>query len=319
MVIAYILLFLFSCVALSWLGTHLVKVLIRIAEYLRLREFVVGFFMMAIATSLPNLFVGISAAVRGLPQLALGDVIGGNLVDFTLVMALAVFFSRKGLPAESNMVQNSALFTSAVAVLPLLLILDGRLTRLDGAILILTFFLYAVWLFSKEDRFKKIYKEKKIKNTKNNIGLLKDLLKATSLLGLLILSSQGIISAAQFFSSTLVIPISVIGLLITGLGNSFPETYFSILSARKGQNWMILGNLMGSVAICATLVLGIVSLISPFQIPDLSPFHIAMVFTIIAASVALVVVRTGRSISKKEGVILLAVYIAFLISIAFLR
>jgi len=318
MIITYIGLFLVSCIALSWLGTRLVKSLIEIAEYLHLREFIVGFFVMAIAACLPNLFVDISAALHNIPQLSFGDVLGGNIVDLTLVMALAVFFSRSGLPAESKMVQSSALFTSAAAVLPLLLILDGKLTRLDGVILILAFIFYSIWLFSKEDRFKKVYTERKIKNIKNRMGFLRNILKSALLLGLLILSSQGIIMAAQYFSSTLTIPISVIGLLIVGLGNCFPETYFSILSARKDQTWMILGNIMGSIAICATLVLGIVVLISPFQIANLAPFHIAMVFTFVAAIISLVIIRSGTNITKREGMILLAVYVAFLLSEVFL-
>ncbi len=105
---------------------------------------------MAFAASLPNLFVDLNAALHGIPQLAFGDVIGGNLVDLTLVLAIAVFFSKNGLSAESEMVQKSAIFTTVIAVLPLLLILDGRLDRVDGVILIVAFLLYSFWLFSKK-------------------------------------------------------------------------------------------------------------------------------------------------------------------------
>ena len=142
-----IIAFVVSCFILAWLSKSLIKTLIGIARYLQWREFIVGFFVMAFATSLPNLFVDISATMRGMPQLAFGDVLGGNLVDLTLVMSLAILFSKNGIQTKSKMVQSSAIFTAVIAVLPLLLILDGNLNRVDGVILLMTFFVYAFWAF----------------------------------------------------------------------------------------------------------------------------------------------------------------------------
>ena len=128
---------------LSWLSSRLVKSLVQIAKYLGWKEFIVAFFVMAFAASLPNLFVDLNAALHGMGQLAFGDIIGGNLVDLTLVMSIAIFFSRRPISTESGMVQVSAIFTAAVAVLPLLLILDGWLGRFDGVVLISVFLAYA--------------------------------------------------------------------------------------------------------------------------------------------------------------------------------
>jgi cation:H+ antiporter len=106
---------------------------------------------------------------------------------------------------------------------------------------------------------------------------------------------------------------------VVGLGNCFPEIYFTIISAKKHQNWMILGDIMGSVIVCATLVLGVIALISPFKITDFSPFAIARIFTIVAAFFFLIVIKTGKRITKKEGLFLLSLYIAFLLSEIFFR
>src|SRR3989344_1919434 len=100
-------LFIFFCFLLSWLSSHLIKSLVQITKYLRWREFIIAFFVIAFAGSLPNLFVDLNAALQNKPQLALGDIIGGNLVDLTFVLAIAVFFSKKGLSAESEMVQKN--------------------------------------------------------------------------------------------------------------------------------------------------------------------------------------------------------------------
>ena len=311
--IFYIVAFLISIFILAWLSSHLIKTLVSLAKYLGWREFIIAFFVMAIAGSLPNLFVDIGAALRGFPQLAFGDILGGNLVDLTLVMALAILMSKGSIPAESKMVQQSAMFTAVIAIMPLFLILDGKLGRVDGLILISAFFIYAFWLFSKGDRFKKIYSGQRQQPIEGFSKFFKDLIKIIIFLIILLIASQIIINSAQYFSNKLGISLALVGLLIIGLGNCFPEAYFSILSARRGESWMILGDLMGSVISCATLVLGIVAIIAPFEINDFSPFVIARIFLIITLALFLVAIRTGKKLTKKEALILLFIYITFLL------
>lgn len=309
-----IAIFIGSVFLLAWLSSSLVKTLVEIAKYLRWREFIIAFFVMAFAASLPNLFVGLSAAFRHMPEIALGDIIGGNLVDLTFVLAISVFFSRKGLSAKSGMVQTSAIFTTIIAVLPLILIIDRNLSRIDGLILMAAFGFYSWWLFSKEDRFKKVYSQKSKNPVKDFKSFIKNLGKIIAFLAVLLISSQAVVSSAQFFSASLGVSLSLVGILIVGLGNCFPETYFSIISARKNENWLVLGDLMGSVIVCATLVLGIIALVSPFEIKDLSPFLTARLFLLAAAIISLLFIRTGKKITKKEGFFLLFIYIAFLMT-----
>ncbi len=314
-----ILLFIGSCITLSWLSGSLIHSLEGVARYLRWREFIIAFFVMAFAASLPNLFIDINAAFQGKPQLAFGDVIGGNLVDLTVVLAIAAFFSKKGLSAQSDMVQKSALFTALIAVLPLLLVVDGVLGRVDGIILIAAFMLYAGWLFSKKEHFKKTYRSNKEKPIAGFKHFVANLVKIVVLLALLLAASEAVVLSAQFFSDQLGISLALVGILIVGLGNAFPETYFSVISARKDENWLVLGDLMGSVIICATLVLGLIALIFPFTITDFSPFFNARIFLVIAALLSYLCIRTGRKITKIEGMYLLGIYIAFLIVEIFIQ
>ena len=313
-----IIIFIVSVFVLSWLSSRLVATLVDIAKYLRWREFIIAFFVMAFAASLPNLFVDVSAALRHMPQISFGDVVGGNLVDLTLVLAIAVLFSKGALPAESKMVQMSAVFTAAIAVLPILLVWDGKLDRIDGVILLGAFGLYSWWLFSKEERYKKAYVGRPKNRANGKLGFIYDLIKIVVFLGLLLITAYFIISSAQYFSVQLGISLSLVGILIVGLGNCFPEAYFSIISAGRGENWMILGDLMGSVIICATLVLGIIALISPFEINDFSPFLITRIFTIIASLLFIIFIRTDKRISRTEGMIFLLTYILFLLVQIFL-
>src|SRR3989344_1574423 len=308
-----VIIFIASCAVLSWLSSRLVKSLVEVAKYLQWREFIIAFFVMALAASLPDLFVCVNAVIQGKPLLALGDIIGGNLVDLTLVLAIGVFFSKKGLSAESAMVQKSAIFTAIIALLPLLLILDSRLSRIDGVILIGAFVLYSWWLFSKSENFKKRYTSKKEAITIGFKGFLWNLVKIVVLLLLLLAASQAVISSADFFAGRLGISLALVGILIVGLGNAFPDMYFSIISARKNENWLVLGDVMGSVIICATLILGLVAVMLPFDIPDFTPFVTARIILILAAILSLIFIRTNHKITKKEGLALLGLYIAFLI------
>jgi len=323
----YILIFLISCALLYFSGEWVVGGLMRIARFLGWRVFVVAFFVMAFAASLPNLFVGISSALRQIPQLSFGDVAGNNLIAMTLAVALAVLLGKgREIPAESRTVQATSIFTIIAAILPLLLILDGVLSRGDGIFLILAFVFYTFWLFSKKERFTKIYDEHKIpivdelrssprfanaRVVKEFKTFIKDLGKVILGIFLLILAAQRIVASAQFFALNFNLPLILVGVLIVGLGSALPEVYFAIASTRRGETWMILGDLMGAVIVPATLVLGIVSLIHPIEIPDFSPLIVARFFLILSALFFFFCVRTDRKITKKEALFLLGIYILF--------
>lgn len=295
-------------------GEWVIGGLMRIARFLGWREFVVAFFVMAMAASLPNLFVGIASALREIPQLSLGDVIGGNVIDLTLVVALAVLFAKgREIIADSRVVQTTSLFTMIAAVLPLILILDKELSRIDGMILIIFFLFYITWLFSKKERFTKIYDGNELSILKEFKIFLTDL--GGIILGVifLLVAAEGIVMSTQFFAESFNLPLILIGILVVGLGNALPETYFAIALARKGEFWLILGNLMGAIIVPATLVLGIVALICPIKILDLSPLFVARFFLIISALFFFFFVRTDRKITKKEAIFLLSLYIIFIL------
>jgi cation:H+ antiporter len=312
-----IVIFIISIFLLAFSSKWLIGALSRIALFLKIKEFVVAFFIMAFATSLPNLAVGIISAFKKIPQLSFGDVIGGNIVDLSMVLGLAALISKKCISCESRTVQKSSIYTIFIVVLPLLLIFDGVLSRIDGVILLLSFAIYAFWLFSKRERFTKTYEDSveytDLKRLLKDLGLL--VLGVT----LLLLSAEGVVKTASFFSVAFLLPLSLVGLLIVGLGNCLPEAVFSFRAATKEENWMILGNLMGSVIMCATLVLGVVALIQPIQISDFSPFAVARVFMIISVLFFLFCIRTGQRITRKEGLILIGVYVFYLLTEIFIR
>ena len=318
MIIFYILTFIFSCIIIAWSGKWLIKGIAGIARYLEWKEFVVAFFTVAIAGAIPNLFVGISSALHKIPQLSFGDIVGGNVIDLTIAVALAALLA-KGLSTESKMIQSSSMFTVAVAILPLLLILDGTLGRGDGIILISMFGFYVFWLFSKKERFSKVYEDNEKPIIKEFKTFMKDLSKVILGIILLLIAAEGMVMSASFFAKGFHLPLAFVGILIVGMGNALPEIYFSIALARKGKTRMILGNLMGSVIVPATLVLGTVALICPIEISDFSPFAIGRVFLIISALFFFFFIRTDRKITKKEALFLLGIYFLFVLAEILIR
>lgn len=314
----YALVFLVSCLAFYLSGELIVKSLIKIAKFLGWKEFVVSFLVMAFVGSLPNLFVGISSALHNIPQLSFGDIIGGNVVDLTLSIALAALFAKDGIPAKSKTIHSTLLFTIIAAVLPIFLIWDGVLSRMDGLLMIILFFVYVAWLFSKKERFVKTC-EDTAPIAESFKASFSGIFKIILCLAVFAVASEGIVRSARYFADTFNWPIILIGLFVVGLGNCAPEMFFAVSAAKNKMEWMVLGDLMGTIIAPATLVLGIVALINPIEISDFSPFGIARIFTFIAIFFFFFFIKNDSRISKKEAAFLLFIYIAFIITEIFVR
>jgi cation:H+ antiporter len=316
MLLIYFLIFIASCFALYLSGNWLISSLKRISQFLHFRGFIVAFFIVALANSLNNLFVGINSAIYDIPQLSFGDIVGNNLAALTIGVALAVLIGKKSIPTKGKILERSALFTAFVAILPMLLLWDGVLSKSDGIILLSAFFFYVLWLASSKERFKVFTGDQEERIPKIVIEFktfFKDIGKILISLVLLLLAAEGIVKSAQFFAISFNLSLPIIGILVVGLGNALPEIRFAVASAKAGETEMILGNLMGAVIMPATLVLGIVALINPIIIPDFTPFVVARTFMIISAIAFYIFARRHEKITKREAIILLLVYALFVI------
>lgn len=314
----YVFLFFSSCALLCYSGQWLVGALSRIAKFLGWKEFVVAFFTVAFAASAPELFIGIVSALRKIPEVSFGNIVGANIIHFTLAVSICAFV-LKDIIVESRTVQSGSVFAVIATILPFLLLIDGELGRGDGLILILAFVIYAVWLFSKKERFTKIYDGEENKNkisiTEQWKNFLKDFAIFISSVALLMICAEGIVRASIFFAETFNFPLVLISILIIGAGTALPETYFTAVSAKLGHSWMLIGALMGCVAVTATLILGIVAFIHPIVITAPAPFLISRIFLIISAFFFLIFVRTHQKITYKEGIFLFLIYVLFIISL----
>ena len=313
--IVLVIIFLVASVILYFSSEEIIKGLTGLSKYLGVTEFVLSFFIIAFAASIPNLFVGVTSALRGVPELSFGDIMGNNIVAITLGIGLSTLFApKKEIKAENQTIKGSTVFTFISAVLPLVLIYDGVLSRTDGLILIGFFAYYMYWLFSKKERFSKVYEEHEIEIIPETGQFFKDIVKVFFGFIFLLVAAQGIVYTSSEFAAQLGLPLVMVGVLILGLGSALPEVYFAISSARKNETGIILGNIMGAVIIPATLILGIVSLISPIQAHEFELFTISRGFLFIATTVFFLAVKSDEKVTKFEAITMLVIYVLFVIT-----
>ena len=316
MLLAHLFLFLVSFIVLGVVARALVNSFTFLARFFQWREFVLVYFVLVLGATIPNFAIGIFTALEQVPDLFLGDVIGNSLITITLIAGLAVLIA-KGLRAESRVVQQSSIFLIIAAILPLLLITDGSLSRGDGVVLLMLFFLYSSWLFSKRKLFVQTVESEK-KDLVLSI-LLKNILIIIMGIPLLLLAGKWIVDASIFFVQYFNLPLTLWGIIVVALGTSLPELFFITTAAKEKNNWIALGGIIGNVIVLPTLGLGLIAVILPIKITSFSAFLPLFSFLIFASLSFLVFIRSGKKITHKEAVFLLTFYVFFIITQIFLR
>jgi cation:H+ antiporter len=315
MTIFYILLFIASCLLMILAGNWLIKSLSQISEILGIKRFTVAFLLMSLATAAPELFVGISSALKGISELSLGNIIGQNIIHFTVAVFICVLISG-GFHVKSKTIRTTAFFSAFMALFPLILILDGSLSRIDGVILIGLFFVYIFRMLKNGKRHDIVYNDPK---TDDKTPILKKIYFFFRDFGIfisgsiiLIIASQGIVRSAIFFAEKMNMPLIIIGVLIVSLGTALPEVYFSAFSAKNGDGEIMSGNLLGSTVVSTSLVLGIVAIISPVTGIEFFSYFLSRIVLFTSVILFIFFMLTDRKISLKESWVLLMIYLIFI-------
>jgi len=277
MAFIYTLIIILASIILVKSAQWVIKTLTYLAKYLHIPEFVVAFILAGIATSLPEMFIGISSAINKTPILSLSNVLGSNIANLTLILGLSIILIR-GLGSETKIVQRNILYTFILLIYPILLSLDGNLSRIDGLGLLIIFILYNLILFHQSKDFTKKFDRAQKKWLFKNITLF-----VISII-LLLISSEILVHASNLLALELKISLFLIGLFIIAIGTSLPELVFSIKAAKEKHKDMILGNILGSITINSTAVLGITALICPITIKNIKLLITSAIFLLIAYS-----------------------------------
>lgn len=312
------LIFLFSFLLIKAVDVLIIN-LKRLAESTWLGEFFITSFILALATSLPELFVGISAAIEGSPTLSLGNVIGSNIADLSLVIGGAALLGG-GLSVSGVFLKRDVFYAFLAGAAPMVLLYDRSLSRLDGVILLA---LYGFYNFSVlSHRVEEVAEERggeegsirKIIRRFNHIPSTKQM-KALGWIflgaALLLFSADMLVRAATSLALGLNLPILLIGLVLVAVGTSLPELAFEVKAVREKKPRMVFGDLLGSIVANGTLVIGVTALISPFSVRAFADYLLATMAYVTVFGLFYFFIRTKRKLERWEGAFLLGFYLAF--------
>lgn len=284
-------------------ATMATRYAVLVAESFRLSKYIVGFIIVAIISILPETLIAINSAIEGIPSLGLGTLFGSNVADLTLIFAIIIFATKKNITIESKILKNNIIYPF-VMLIPIILGLDGYYSRIEGISLIIIGLIFYFLAFRNNDepRLESAPKQDRFKN----ISLL-----IASMIVLLLGSHLAVTSTTGLASNLGITPI-IIGMLIMGLGATVPELLFSIKSVKDNNDSLAVGDILGTVLADATIVVGILALISPFYFPT-RIIYVTGVFMVIASFLLFYFMRSGKTLTKKESFILLIFWILFIL------
>lgn len=277
---------------------------------------VVGLTVVAFGTSAPELAVTVGSAVTGQADVALGNVVGSNIFNILFILGLAALI--RPLVVAQQLVRLDVPLLIGVSVLVLGMGLDGRIGRLDGTVLTLGVIAYTLFLIRLSRRERPAIVAEYDQALRGDPGPptstrpLVDVLLLLAGLGLLVLGSQWLVTAAVDTATRLGVSELVIGLTIVAAGTSLPEVATSVLAAVRGQRDIAVGNAIGSCLFNLLAVLGIGSLATSDGIGvPAGALTFDLPIMIAVAIAALPVLFTGYTISRIEGGVFLAYYLAY--------
>lgn len=294
--------------------------LTELAKITKVGKFTITSLLLAFATSVPELVVGVTAALGGRSNLALGAVLGSNIADISLVIGGAALVS--GSFSIAGQFLKLDIFSVFLAgVLPLMLLMDGDLSRVDGIILLFIYGMYNFGLLKKGVRHKSQPSRLVKKFLQNVVDKQINRWLAWLFLGaaMLMFSADAIVKIGSGLANLMGVPVFLVGLFLVAVGTSLPELSFEIGAIRRRQVGMALGDLFGSIVANSTLVLGVVSLIAPIKLAGgLESYLLAAAAFGVLFLLFWMFVKTKKKLERWEGVVLILAYSLFIV-IEFLK
>jgi cation:H+ antiporter len=299
-----------------------------IAEVLGVPPLIIGMTLVAFGTSTPELVVNAVSAQRGETSLAFGNIVGSCTVNIGLVLAVTALV--KPIRVESTIITREIpmliVSVGALLVLGLDSSLNGMgpdaLQRIDGLVLLLLFsiFIYYTIIYSVASQLLRgrltdalvaeVYTEQPPAAYRPRLTLFRSL---TTLLGLIGVSigADWTVNGASSLARLFGIPENIIGLTIVSLGTTLPELITCVIATRRGNGDIALGNVVGSNLFNILAIGGLVSTIAPVAIPPGGHLDIAFV-GVLTAVLLPIAIRSGQTITRGEGAVLLTAYLGFL-------
>jgi len=308
-------------------GDKLVEGSVIIAERLNVSKLVIGITVVSFGTSAPELVVGIDAALSGVPEIALGNVVGSNIANILLVLGIPALIYP--FICDDKEIRHSLFYMMLATVLFILLSFYGPLHIWQGLLLITLLILFLFYAVKRarnnarnNARIKKHetdFAERMLEGVEPLQGSQTPMVKAVIaiILGLggLVLGAHFLVDGATTIARTAGISEAVIGLTVVAIGTSLPELITSLMAARNNHGDVAIGNIIGSNLFNILAIMGVTSLIAPVTIPD-EFFRVDFPILLIT-SLMLIPLATGKiKINRLTGLAFSTMYIIYLLYLA---
>lgn len=279
-----------------------------LSEKLKIPAYLVGLTVVAFGTSLPEAAVSITAAIYGSNEIAIGNVIGSNMFNTLVVLGASALFAP--IIVKKNLLSRDFPFCIGITVLMSVLLIAGKtleLTRLDGVILLVVFAVfmaYSVILGKKEDTDGE--ESAQIKN----FPMWKCILYIAVGIAGVAAGGSLTVNGAKMMALSLGLSETVIGLTVVAIGTSLPELVTSMVAAKKKQNDIAVGNVIGSNVFNILFILGISSVIRPITPKDIFVVTDSLILT----GVMLLTFAAsffGKKINRPMGIFMILIYAVY--------
>ncbi len=285
-----------------------------IATRFRIPQIVIGLTIVAFGTSAPELTVSVSSALKGSADMAVGNVVGSNLFNTLLIVGFTALFAPIAINRNTLNKEIPLGILSAVVLFVCVndILLNGDsenvISRTDGLILLCFFAIFMAYTFAIASGNIESSQEQEIKT----LPVWRSLVYIAGGLAGLVLGGQWFVDGASGIARNLGVSESVIGLTLVAGGTSLPELATSVVAALKKNSEIAIGNVIGSNLFNIFLVLGCSATITPLHIQGITNFD---TLSLLAACILLWVFGmffAKRTITRTEGGILIACYVAYI-------
>lgn len=295
-----------------WGADRLTEGASSIARHFKVPEIVIGLTIVGAGTSAPELFVSVMSALNNTPDLAVGNVVGSNIMNTLLIVGVTAMVAPMAISRST--VLKDIPFSALASLLLIVLCLDSftslnisgnTISRFDGIILLLGFTLFMIYTF----RVAKKSGGPEHEEQKAALPIAKCLFYILMGLAGLVFGSDTFVSSASAVAEELGVSQGIIGLTIVAGGTSLPELATSVVAARKGRSALAIGNVIGSNVFNILLILGTTAVICPMQIGGITIIDMGVMFG--SMLLLLLFSYTRLTVEKWEGAVLTLCYMAY--------
>ena len=309
MIIFRVLLYFSSFFVIWYCSGIIIRSVENLAQRLKISPFAMSFFVLGILTSIPEFSIGINSIINNTPDIFVGNLLGASLIIFIFIIPLLAVFGG-GVKLVHQLSENNLIFSLLVVAAPVFLIADNVLTRTEGVFLILIYFILFYFIEKRHGLTTIIQKEEKKIFSKHFFEDAVELLLASTII---FLASRHIVTETEYFSSMLKVSQFLISIIILSIGTNLPEISLTFKAIVSKKNEVALGDYLGSAS-ANTLLFGLFTLLNGKRVNvSVYSFRI-LLLTLLGLGVFYLFSRSKNEISKKEGKILLLIYLLFVVS-----